>query len=118
MADLRRPLLLRDLWTVGEHPESIAWEPFRDGVEIHRLYGGAAGEPAAALLRYAPGARVPRHVHRGFEHIVVLSGSQSDANGRYEAGTLLVSPPGTEHAVASEDGCVVLAIWQAPVEFV
>jgi hypothetical protein len=32
------------------------------------------------------------------------------------AGSMLISEPGTAHAVSSEEGCVVLAIWERPVE--
>jgi anti-sigma factor ChrR (cupin superfamily) len=92
------------------------WEPFREGVEIAQLYGGPRDAAACALLRYAPGARVPRHAHRGYEHILVLAGSQSDEYGRYSVGTMLVNAPGTTHRVCSEEGCVVLAIWERPVE--
>jgi anti-sigma factor ChrR (cupin superfamily) len=81
-----------------------------------RLYGGGDGGPTAALLRYAPGARVPAHLHRGNEHILVLRGSQRDEQGTYEAGTLLAHGVGTGHSVSSDVGCIVLAIWFAPVE--
>jgi len=60
---------------------------------------------------------VPEHQHGDYEHILVLQGSQRDANGCYSAGSLLVSPPGSRHAVTSDEGCVVLAIWAAPIEF-
>jgi anti-sigma factor ChrR (cupin superfamily) len=93
------------------------WQPFSPGVEIARLYGTGEHGPAAALLRYAPGAAVPRHAHVDYEHILVLAGSQRDERGLYEAGTLLVHGAGTSHAVASDHGCVVLAIWNAPVLF-
>ena len=59
----------------------IAWEPFRDGVEISWVY-------------------------------------QTDENGRYAAGDVVINPPDTVHSIHSEDGCVVLAVWQKPVEFV
>jgi anti-sigma factor ChrR (cupin superfamily) len=97
-------------------PEKISWQPFRPGVEIARLHGGEADQASAALLRYAPNAAVPRHIHHGFEHILVLSGSQRDDHGTYTAGTMLVSTPGSSHAISSEEGCVVLAIWEKPVE--
>ena len=90
------------------------FEPFRDGVEIARLADGA---PAVALLRYAPGARVPRHRHAGLETILVLQGSQIDERGRYGPGTLVLNPEGSEHSVWSEEGCVVLIQWARPVEF-
>ncbi len=95
----------------------FGWTPFRPGVEIHRLYGNGDAGPCAALLRYAPGATIPYHRHQGHEHIYVLHGSQADEAGTYAAGTLVVNPPGTGHAVRSPDGCVVLVIWERPVAF-
>ena len=96
--------------------DAFDWGYFREGIEIARLYGAADHGPSAALLRYAPKACVPVHLHRDIEHILVLAGSQSDEDGTYCAGTLLVHGEGTQHSVASEEGCVVLAIWLAPVE--
>lgn len=72
--------------------------------------------PSAAFIRYAPGARVPEHAHPGYEHIIILRGSQSDDRGHYPAGTCVMSPPGSRHAVFSEEGCLVLAIWNRSVE--
>lgn len=90
------------------------FEPFREGVEICPLI---EGEPAAALLRYQPGASVPRHLHAGMETIVVLEGSQRDEHGVYLAGSVVFNPEGSVHAVASDDGCVVLIQWNRPVRF-
>lgn len=92
-----------------------AFEPFREGVAICHL---VQGEPGVALLRYQPGAAVPRHRHLGLETIIVLEGSQSDERGRYETGAVVLNPEGSEHSVWSEDGCVVLIQWDRPVEFV
>lgn len=94
------------------------FKPFRDGVEVSWLYGEGESGSAAALLRYAPGARVPRHRHGGYEHILVLEGSQCDDAGRYTAGSLIVNQPNTEHEVWSVDGCLVLVIWERRVTFV
>ena len=98
-------------------PELLDWQELRPGVQFHALYGQPGQGPAAALLRYAPGARVPSHRHGGIEHILVLAGSQRDENGVYPAGTLLMSPSGSRHAVVSDDGCLVLAIWAGPLDF-
>jgi len=46
----------------------------------------------------------------------VLRGSQRDERGLYGAGTLVVNEPGSTHQVTSDDGCIVLVIWQKPVE--
>jgi anti-sigma factor ChrR (cupin superfamily) len=105
-----------DLWAIVQHPEQLFWEPFRPGVEIYRLYGDGQTGPAAALLKYAPGASVPKHEHTGYEHIVVLSGSQRDNHGNHQAGTLVINPPGSSHRVVSDQGCIVLIIWEKPVQ--
>jgi anti-sigma factor ChrR (cupin superfamily) len=111
------PLVFKELLSGRFDPEQVRWQPFRPGVEIAQLYGGAPNVASAALLRYAPNAKVPRHIHHGFEHILVLSGSQRDDKGAlYEAGSLVISEPGSSHSISSEQGCVVLAIWERPVE--
>jgi anti-sigma factor ChrR (cupin superfamily) len=89
------------------------FEPFREGLEICRLW---AGPPELALLRYAPGAAVPRHRHGGLETVIVLEGSQSDERGRHPAGSVVLNPEGSIHSVWSDEGCVVLIQWQRPVE--
>ena len=93
----------------------LPFAPFRDGVEICELKTGA---PAVALLRYAPGASVPRHLHTGLETILVLDGVQSDERGSYPVGALVMNPKGSVHSVWSEEGCVVLIQWERPVHFV
>jgi anti-sigma factor ChrR (cupin superfamily) len=111
MIDARRIFDLEAL-AAGE----VEWTPWREGVDIYRLYGDGESGASAALLRYAPNAEVPQHEHRGYEHVFVLSGSQEDASGVYRAGTLVVNPPGTRHVVRSPEGCTVLIVWERPVE--
>jgi len=94
------------------------FRPMREGVEIAVLYKDEVSGASAALLRYAPGARVPKHAHEGYEHILVLDGSQRDERGEYPAGTFVVNPPGTSHSVESPSGCLVLILWQRPIHFV
>ena len=118
MADLKNPILLRDLFNIVDNQDRYAWKPFRQGIEIYNLYGGNENQPAAALLRYQAGASVPRHLHEGIEHILVLSGAQSDEHGEYSAGNLLINFPGSQHQVTSSQGCIVLAIWNKPVSFI
>ena len=108
-------MILSDLFTLADEPERLSWQPFRPGVEIHRLYGDGLQGPAAALLKYEPGASVPEHDHTGYEHIIVLSGSQRDRNGTHGTGTLVINPPNSSHKVASDEGCIVLIIWEKPV---
>lgn len=112
---MMQPIVLPDLKAMAADPE-LNWQPFRPGVDMVRLYPSEPDGAAAALLRYQPGASVPYHRHTGFEHVLVLSGSQTDDNGTYGEGTLVVNPPGTCHTVSSPKGCIVLAIWAKPIE--
>ncbi|MDB5294747.1 MAG: hypothetical protein JWO31_730 [Phycisphaerales bacterium] len=107
------PVVVHDLLARADHP-ATDWEPLRPGVWAHWLYRWESG-PSAALLRYEPGALMPRHRHAGTEQILVLRGSQADEAGHYPAGSMAVHAAGSSHAVHSEEGCVVLAIWERPV---
>ena len=98
--------------------KTLPFEPFRGGIEIHRLYGDGRDGPAAAILKYAPGAAAPLHEHTGYEHILMLEGEQEDEHGTYGAGALVINEPGSRHSVWSPDGCVALLIWEKPVRFV
>lgn len=109
-----RPLSI-DLDEVIQDP--TAWEFFRDGIEVHWIYRSVDDSPSSALLKYEPGASVPRHNHSGYEHIYVLRGSQIDENGEHEKGNLAINPPGTSHSVESPSGCIVYAVWEKPVQF-
>jgi anti-sigma factor ChrR (cupin superfamily) len=116
--DLERVLKLNDLFQVSGWQQKLPWKPFKEGVEMYRLYGDSESGPSAALLRFKAGGRVPLHEHTGFEHILVISGSQVDENSRAETGMLIINPPGTIHSVLSESGCIVLAIYEKPVRFI
>jgi quercetin dioxygenase-like cupin family protein len=110
-------LELHDLFGIASRQDQIPWEKFKDGVEIYRLYGDGITGPTAALLRFRKAGRVPLHEHAGYEHVIVLAGSQSDQKGAAEAGTLIINPPGSRHSVVGEAGCIVLAIYEKPVQF-
>lgn len=109
-------LVIRDLADRAQRGE-LVFQPYFPGVEIHRIYGDEKTGPSAILLRYQAGGRAPRHRHPGYEHIFVLSGEQSDERGSYPAGTLVINPPGSQHDVQSERGCLVLIIKEQPVVF-
>ena len=114
-----QPLLLKplDVFHIVDHEDEIAWEPYKEGVEIFRLYGDGISGPTAALIRYHEGGEVPLHEHTGYEHILILAGSQRDENGVFNAGSLVINLPGSRHTVISDDGCIVLAIYEKPVRF-
>ena len=94
--------------------KDLAFAQFRDGIEIAWLCKGA---PGIAVLRYQPGASVPLHMHPDVEMILVLDGEQTDEKGTYGPGDIVINPPGSQHSVVSEAGCVVLLMWSQPVVF-
>jgi len=116
--DPSRVIKLNDLFQISGWQSKLAWKPFKQGVDIYRLYAEGDTGPTAALLRFKPGGRVPLHEHTGWEHIFVLSGSQVDENSRAETGMLIINPPGSSHSILSENGCIVLAIYEKPVKFI
>lgn len=107
---MAEPKVLTDL--IGTWRDA-AFEPFRDGVDVFHIW---QGEPALAILRYAPGARVPRHLHTGLETILVLEGVQCDERGEYGEGSVILNPEGSVHSVWSNTGCAVLIQWERPVK--
>lgn len=110
---MTEPLNIAGLLTGGWR--DLTFAPFREEIEIAWL---CEGEPGIAVLRYAPGASVPLHIHPDVEMILVLDGAQSDASGTYRAGDVVINPPGSQHSVFSDEGCVVLLTWSKPVVFV
>jgi anti-sigma factor ChrR (cupin superfamily) len=111
------PFELKDIFHFAVQKDQIAWQPYKKGVDIFRLYGDGVTGPTAALLRYREHGEVPLHEHVGYEHILILSGSQQDENGIYLEGSFVINPPGTRHQVHSDAGCIVLAIYEKPVQF-
>jgi len=110
-------LKLNDLFQISGWHKKLQWQPFSDGVDIYRLYDSGPDGPTAALLRFRPGGRVPLHEHMGYEHIFMLAGEQVDEISKAETGALIINPPGTSHSILSENGCIVLAIYEKPVKF-
>lgn len=118
MVDINQHKILSGLFNIDEIQDQFEWEYFREGIEIHRIYNEKSQGASAALLRYTTGAEAPLHLHVGYEHILILSGSQTDGENVFSKGMLVVSAPGSQHRIYSEFGCIALAIWQIPVQFV
>ncbi|HKB59897.1 MAG TPA: cupin domain-containing protein [Gallionellaceae bacterium] len=70
----------------------------RDGEEVAR---------ATSIVRFAPGAGFPDHVHDLGEEIFVLEGIFSDESGDYGPGSYIRNSPGSSHAPHSRDGCLL-----------
>jgi len=118
MHDDTQSLVLPDLFGPDADLDKLDWRPFKEGIEIYRIYGDGREGASAALLRYQPGASVPLHTHPDYELVLVLRQGQSDSKGGYSAGTLVLNMPGSQHEICSPAGCVVLIIWNKPVVFI
>ena len=114
---LESPFIIKDIFNIVAHQHELSWQHFRKNVDIHWIYKDGEEGPAAALMRFQPGGEVSLHHHVGFEHIIVLSGSQNDEDGHLEAGSLMIHQPGTSHSISSKEGCIVLAIYEKRVSF-
>lgn len=111
-------LVIENLFDATALIASREWLPLVEGVFISPIYDMKESGPRAAFLRYLPGASVPHHQHLGLEHILILQGSQRDGPSVYKAGTLVIHPPGTQHYLVSEEGCLALGVWERPVAFI
>ncbi len=91
----------------------------RIGAEMHSLYSTretGEGGPAAAIVRYLPGAVSRPHRHPGYELIWIIEGELETDDGTYPANSLLLMPPDTIHAPRSPKGALGLVVWEKPVE--
>lgn len=94
------------------------WRQLSEGVALRMLFQDPDSGYQVGLIRYDPGASVPLHLHTGDEHIYVLTGSQQDERGLYSAGSYIYNPEGSQHSIQSQEGCLVLAHWLKPVQFI
>ena len=90
------------------------WQERRSGVHWKVLW--EEGDRRAVLVRYDPGAVVPRHRHLGDEQIFVLEGEVADDTGVCTRGNYARRPPGCVHTVRSPEGALVLAIMTGGTE--
>lgn len=95
----------------------IEWAPTtHPGVETKVLYSEPSGRQTV-LVRMAPGAKLPNHRHGGVEQSFVLEGALVDDDGACTAGNFVWRRPGSVHTASSPDGCLILAIFEKPNEF-
>ncbi len=102
---------------VGGDFETLDWRPVTKGLSIFPL--ATKGSTRARLIRAEPGAAVAAHSHRGEEWTLVLTGSYSDATGRYQAGDVQSTTPELTHCPMADAGpvCINLAVTDAPLIF-
>jgi len=103
---------------------SLPWEKTRyPGVEQKTLLVEKETGLLTALMRMAPGAKLPDHEHVKIEQTYVLEGKLVDREGPDEGltvpkGDFVWRPAGSRHhAWARPQGGLFLAVFQAPNKF-
>jgi len=112
-ARIERSLAANDPIAVAEVAierfEGGAWRRLAPGVRMKRLWG-----KRTLLIECEPGAVVPAHRHRAFEHSLILSGDVTSDEGDYQAGDYQGMPAGSRHgAWSTRTGCRVLIQYDA-----
>jgi anti-sigma factor ChrR (cupin superfamily) len=109
----------RDLASHFVPVEAMPWAKTRHaGVETKMLMADAATGLMTVLTRMAAGARLPDHEHVRIEQTYVLEGEIHCGEGVCRAGEFVWRPAGSRHeAWAGPDGCLTLAMFQAPNRF-
>lgn len=91
------------------------WKPLEEtGVDTRGIFvkvlrfDERAKRAPSILLKFEPGAKYPFHNHPAGEELFVLEGSCLIAGATLSSGDYLYTPPGFQHSVKSENGCVLL----------
>ena len=98
---------------------NLPWEKTRfPGIEQKTLLVDKPTGLVTALMRMAPGARLPDHQHVKIEQTFVLEGSLCCPEGECHAGQFVWRPAGSRHhAWAGAKGGLFLGIFQLPNKF-
>ena len=97
----------------------LPWESTRfAGVQQKILVADRDSGVVTALMKFAPGAKLPDHEHVLIEQTYVLEGSLVCGEGECKAGQFVWRPAGSRHeAWAGAQGGLMLAIFQVPNKF-
>jgi anti-sigma factor ChrR (cupin superfamily) len=108
-----------ELASVFVDVENLPWEKTRyEGVEQKTLMVEPKTGMLTALMRMAPGAKLPDHEHVKIEQTYVLEGTLKCPEGECKAGQFVWRPAGSRHhAWAGPKGGVFLAMFQVPNKF-
>jgi anti-sigma factor ChrR (cupin superfamily) len=99
--------------------ESMPWEKTKyEGIEQKTLLLDPKTGMLTALMRMAPGTKLPDHEHVKIEQTYVLEGSLMCPEGECHAGQFVWRPAGSRHeAWAGPKGGLFLAMFQVPNKF-
>jgi anti-sigma factor ChrR (cupin superfamily) len=95
---------------------ALPWHPTPfPGIEQKILLRDEARGLVTALVRMAPGARLPLHEHVDVEQTYVLEGSLADDEGNeITSGNFIWRPAGHRHVAWSPGGGLMLAVFLKP----
>lgn len=99
--------------------DNLPWEKTAyPGIEQKTLLFQKETGLVTALMRMAPGARLPDHEHVKVEQTYVIEGSLQCPEGECKAGQFVWRPAGSRHeAWAGPQGGLFLAMFQIPNKF-
>jgi anti-sigma factor ChrR (cupin superfamily) len=97
---------------------SLPWTPTRfKGVDMKMLMEDKDTGLMTALVRFAPGAKLPDHEHVELEQTFVLEGSLEDHEGVATEGNYVWRPAGSRHDAHAPNGCLALSFFLKPNKF-
>lgn len=117
MDNMPSSIAVKNCFDLADIKQRRNWVEINTGVKISYIYQDENTGSAAAFILYEPNTQVDCHQHLGYEHVLVLEGEQSDEHYVYGAGCLAIQRPQSRHSLTSKTGCLVLAIWTAPLNF-
>lgn len=119
--DCTIPKLMRKLVSTHCPQQKLQWDQLSPGIAKIDITL-CRSEPKTRrlrLLKLGPHQETPVHHHDGSEITLVLEGGFTDETGSYTRGDLvIVSDPTLHHSPrAMAEGCVCLALTEAPLRF-
>ncbi|TQV87308.1 cupin domain-containing protein [Aliikangiella coralliicola] len=97
------------------------WKLFKpEGIFFMHFDGGPKVKQAECGLVYMKvGTKIPRHIHREDETVMVLQGEVfENSNNLYYPGDIVFKPKGSEHQVTAGDSqSVILGILKSPAAY-
>ena len=97
---------------------AYTWQEVVPGVRFHLMARDPGRGLQAGLIWARPGAKHPRHRHRGEEVVLVLQGRFRDERGSYGPGDICRSLEGSVHSEAVEgaEDCICYVLYYGALE--
>jgi anti-sigma factor ChrR (cupin superfamily) len=96
----------------------LPWEKTKfPGVETKTLLLDKESGLLTALVKMAPGARLPDHEHVRIEQTFMIEGTLVDEEGACTTGNFVWRPAGSRHEAYTPDGGLMLAMFLVPNKF-